>query len=238
MADYMDFGFGSGDDDIGKKIKKFVGKEGENYRLSFVWWPTVGGKLDLSAPSPRFVGVKRHYIQGVGYVLSKGPAWDQLAGGAPKTAIATIVAVWPTDKKGNLDKSRFTNGDVETVPWIFSGDKYDQLKRRHDEFPLGSHDLAIACTESQYQKMDISPCRESLFRKCVESDNDKLIEIARNIQSAVTSIEANIRNELARDLTLDQIREKLGGSPNGSAGGSPSGVSAADVDNLLDNLID
>ena len=120
-------------------------------------------------------------------------------------------------------------------PWIFAKDKYEQLKRRHDEFPFGQYDLAIACTDTQYQKMDLSPCRESLFRKVLESD--KMKGMADGVVSQVNAIAANIQDILARDVSIEKIREKLGGAPpsNVSAVGG-GGANTAAIDDLLDDV--
>jgi len=237
MSDFVEFGFGTGDDAIGGgRVTRFKGKEGENYRVSFVWWDEGdGGVPDLDAATPKFVGTKRHFINGVGYVLAAGPEMQKLAGGPPKTTIATILAIWPTDKHGTLDKGRFTAGDVTVQPWVFSRDKYDQLKRRHEEFPFGSHDLAIACTDSQYQKMDLSPCRESLFRKVLE--NDKLRDkIGSQILATVAELAANIKNDIAQVMTVAQVKEKLGGGGGGTTSNFSAEI-ADDVDDLLDELV-
>lgn len=234
---FIEFGFGENDDRVGgQKFDRFKGKEGENYRVSFVWWPTKadGVTPDIDAKTPRFVGAKRLYIPGVGYVLDKGPEYGQF--GQSKLNVATIIAVWPTNRKGELDRARFASGDVDVKPWIFAKDKYEQLKRRHDEFPFGQYDLAIACTDSQYQKMDLSPCRESLFRKVFESD--KMKGMADGIVSQVNAIAANIQDILARDVSIEKIREKLGGAPvsHGPSGGGGGGANTAAIDDLLDDV--
>jgi len=233
---FIEFGFGENDDRVGgQKFERFKGKEGETYRVSFVWWPTLadGTNPDLNAKTPRFIGAKRLYIPGVGYVLDKGPEYGQF--GQSKLNVATIIAIWPTNRKGELDRGRFASGDVEIKPWIFAKDKYEQLKRRHDEFPFGSYDLTIACTDTQYQKMDLSPCRESLFRKVIESD--KMKGMADGIVAQVNSIAANLQDILARDVSIEKIREKLGGAPVSSGGGSAGGgANTAAIDDLLDDV--
>jgi hypothetical protein len=235
---FIEFGFGEGDDNVsGQKFDRFKGKEGETYRVSFVWWPTkADGSFDLDAKTPRFVGAKRLYIPGVGYILDKGPEYAQF--GDSKLNVATILAVWPTDRKGGLDKARFASGDVDIKPWVFGKDKYEQLKRRHDEFPFGSYDLTIACTDTQYQKMDLSPCRESLFRKVLESEKTK--DLADAIMAQVNALAAQIQGVLARDMTVAQIRDKLsggsgGGGSTGGNGGS-TGTNSAAIDDLLDDM--
>lgn len=239
--DYMEFGFGSGDENLGGgKFKTFKGKEGERYRVSFVWWPTKEKKLDFSG-SPLFTGAKRLYIPNVGYILDKGPEYTKLANGPSKPTVATVICCWPVDRKGVLDKTRFSAGEYEVMPWVFSKDKYDTLQSRHAEFPLGESDLNIHCTDSQYQKLDLSPCRDSLFRKCVE--NEKIQHIATAIIASVAQIiganEAGepvaLRSTVARDMPIEKIREKLGQSGGGP---SHSPNTTAQVDDILDDLVD
>jgi hypothetical protein len=228
---FKDFSFGSGDKDIGKKSQRFKGKEGETYRVSFVWV----GKDEEDNDVCRFTGCERHYVQGVGYFLHKGPEYARIAGGPPKQAVATILVVWPTDKNGRLNKDAFGRGEGwEVKPWVFSAERYEQLARRNEQFPLHEFDLTLACTDSQYQKMDLSPCRESLFAKLAEADNEKSTNILKAITAEVEKAEKGIRDDMARDVSLDKIREKLGGSSATPA----SGGAAENVDGLLDNLLD
>ncbi|MDB4278196.1 hypothetical protein N9917_01200 [Deltaproteobacteria bacterium] len=229
-SDFIEFGFDDNDSSFKKSASRFKAKEGETYRMSVVWWPEADGKINLDAKSPRFVGAKRAYIAGVGYVLANNAEVAKLAGKPAKPAIATIMAVWPTNNAGSLDKARFVAGDVAVMPWIFSQDRYEVVKRRHEEFPLGAHDITFACTDTQYQKGDISPCRESLYRKVLEEP--KLKAIADFIAGEVSRIADNIHGEVARDMTLAQIREALGGE----ASGPVSAGASEDVDGLLDDL--
>ncbi len=237
MSSYMEFGFGQDDSNIGAKGKRFKAKEGETYRVSFVWWPGIEeGKPNLDAPTPKFIGCKRLYAQGVGYFMDKGPEYSRLAGGAPsKMYVATVICKWPTDSRGNLDKSRFANGDYEINSWVMSVDKYRSIEMKHKEFPLGQHDVTLQCTDTQYQKIDISPCRESLFRKIIEKDPARAQSIIEAIQAAAK----DVPRDLAQDLTLDQIREKLGkaggASPVASTG--PTSNSSADFDGMLDDIL-
>jgi hypothetical protein len=235
-SSYMEFGFGQDDSNIGAKGKRFKAKEGETYRVSFVWWPGLEeGKPNLDAPTPKFLGCKRLYVQGVGYFMDKGPEYARLAGGGPsKMYVATVICKWPTDSKGNLDKGRFASGDFEINSWVMSVDKYRAIESRHKEFPLGLHDVTLTCTDTQYQKIDISPCRESLFRKILEKDAER----AQSLMEAIQAVAKDIPRDLAQDLTLDQIREKLGkggGSPVVSSG--PTSNNSSDFDGMLDDIL-
>lgn len=241
MSGFQSFGFGRDDDSIGQKTKKFKAEGGKSYRASFAWWPIENGKLNLDAPTPEFVGGNRHYLEGVGYFLNKGPEFTKLAGSPPKTSIGTILIIWPTDAKGELDKNRLANGEFEVMPWIFGGDKYRQLSNIHSEFSLGQHDVKITCTDTQFQKMTFTPCKESILRKL--SENPKASEHVNQIIAMVSELSGNLQNDIARDLTLDQIREKLsGGSGGGSfkksdGGGGGGTVDSKEVDSMLDNLL-
>ena len=231
----LEFGFGDNDEKVGVKGKRFKAKEGETSRVSFIWWPGLEeGKPDMDAPTPKFIGCKRLYVAGVGYFMDKGPEYVRLGGGtASKMYAATLICKWPTDSKGGLDKARFAAGEFEVMSWIMSTDKYRSIEARHKEFPLSQHDVTLACTDSQYQKIDISPCRESLFRKIIEKDPAR----AKAIIDEAISAAKELPRDMAQDLTLDQIREKLG---RGGAGPSPGGVvsnNSADFDGMLEDIL-
>lgn len=227
---FSDFGFGEGDGDIGKKTSRFKGKAGETYRVSFPWT-----KETSAGPVVKFTACERHYLAGVGYFLAKGPEFAKLAGPA-KQAVATIIVVWPTDKSGQVNGQALANGEgIEVSSWVFSSERYDQLKRRNNEFPLHQFDLTMACTDTQYQKMDLSPCKNSTFASLLASDKARAKEIVAGINASIADLEKNIKNELARDLSLDKLREKMGGAS--ASAGSGGGVTD-DVDAVLNNLLD
>lgn len=235
MSSYQEIGFGVNDSTIGTKGKRFKAKEGETYRISFVWWPGLEeGKPDLNASTPRFIGAKRLYLAGVGYFISKSPEYERLAGASAKMYVGTVICKWPTDSKGKLDASRFANGDFEINSWVMSVDKYRSIEARHKEFPLGEHDLTLLCTDTQYQKLDISPCRESLFRKIIEKDPTR----AATIIGEAATVAKELPRDLAQDLTLDQIREKMGkggASPVAHTGAASN--NSADFDGMLDDIL-
>ena len=237
-SSFMEFGFGEGDEKVGLKGKRYKAKEGETNRVSFVWWPGLEEyKPQLDANTPKFIGCKRLYLPGVGYFMDKGPEWVKLAGGAAsKMQCGTVICVWPTDSKGNLDKRRFGEGDFTVMSWVMSTDKYRSIEARHREFPLGSHDVTLACTDTQYQKIDVVPCRENLFRRLVEKDPNK----AKLIMDSAIEVAHDLPRDLAQDLSLDAIREKLGkggGSPIGGGGAGPVSNSSENFDDLLNEVL-
>jgi len=240
---FTEFSFDQGDDAVQTRAKKFKGEEGRIYRLSFVWFEGLDDGADallksMSAgddekdPAPKFIGAKRHYKPGAGYFLHKGPEYSKIAGGPPKMQVATIIVSWPCDSKGNVTS---IDQPPAVMPWIFSADKYDAIKGNHGQFPFGKHDLIAKCTRAQFQNFTFTPAKNNAVRKLIESGKAPAI-IDHIIDSAI-EIKGNIKNEIARDLTIDQIREKLG-----EEGSSPVGDVApatnADIDNALDGILD
>jgi len=224
MSEYKEFGFGENDDDIVSGSKRFKAKEGEMYRASFVWWPgSEDLKPNLAAATPKFIGCKRLYLPGVGYFLDKGPEYRKLAGTEPKITVATIICVWPIDKKGNIITSKLEAGEYAVQPWMFSNDKYNAIGQNHTQFPLNDHDITMSCTDTQYQKMTFAPCRESLFKMMMDKNSTKI----QKILTEVKEVAATIATELARDLSVDQIRAKLAGGGGGGGGGGKGGGTGA-----------
>lgn len=241
MSGFQQFGFGQGDTSVGKKGQRLKMDKNETARVSFLWWTGLAdGKLNLSDGStPQFVGAPRHYMKGVGYFINKGPEYTKLAGEPPKVRINTIVVKWPMKSNGKLDADAIQDGRFDVLYWVFDEGKYDEIKPIHGEWPLHSHDLKIKCNDAQFQKMSFSPCRDSILRKLV----DKNAPLVDQIISAGQALLPNVQNEVGRDLTLDQIREKMnggGGSGGGIGGGSPINDAAAteEIDDALDNLLD
>lgn len=235
MTSFQQFGFGRDDDNIGGPKKRFKAQEGRRYRISFGWWKGVDdGDLKMDAPTCEFVGAPRNYIPGVGYVINRGPEYTKIAGEPPRMSIGTIIVVWPLDSKGNLDKNAIANGDVDVQPWIFSQDKYKALEPIHKEFHFGQHDVTINCTDTQYQKMTFSPCKDSILAKVKEKGGS----LYENLVGQIALVAANIQGEIGREMTLDQIREKMSGNSTGGASTPAPAVATEDIDNLVDNLLD
>lgn len=243
-TNYTEFGFGEGDESLNStKFERFKAKEGQTYRMSFVWFPEEGGRPDLTK-SPRFVGAKRFYIKGAGYVLDKGPEMATLADGPSKTTVATIIALWPVNRKDNkVDMIAVNNGDYQIVPWVFGQPTYEQLKRRNGEFPFGQFDISVNCVDTQFQKIDIASCRDGVYNALNTKTEALYQSHVLPMLDTIHAIEANIQGLIGRDMTLAQVREKLGVAGTPGAGGSGSGgtriaTSHAEVENLLDGLMD
>lgn len=247
MSGFMEFSFGEGDGHISGRQKKFKAQEGKTYRVSFIWVKGLEtGTLDFGSEDtpgkPKFVGGQTHFIPNCGFVLNKGPEYTKLAGDAPRSRIGTVIVIWPTDKSGKLDKALLANGEGEVLPWIFSGDKYRSLGQIHDEFPLVDHDITMACTDAQYQKMTFTPCKENLLKALIgKVDNPTAVSTVARLISEAQQIVNNLPNEIGKDWTIDQIREKMSGGSGGSpmvGGGNAAAEAGGDIDNLVDGLLD
>lgn len=221
----------------GDNTPRFKGKKGETYRISFAWWP-IGedGQLNLSVKKPKFIGGKRTYIPTVGYVLYKGPEYNGLGGNEPKIAIGTVVVVWPTDKAGNVDQDRLNRGDYKVSSWVFGEQRYKVLENSWRDWPANEHDVTALCEDEQYQKMTFNPCKQNLLRQILTSSSEKHKTLAADITAKVKAMAAKIGNEVARDLTVEEIKLKLG-KGGASPVTAPSGMSSQ-VDEMLGNILD
>lgn len=228
---FVDMTFGENDNHVGNKTRRFKGREGEQYRVSFAWYhKKEDGSLDLN--KPHFIGCNRHYIKGAGFVLDKGPEYAKLAGGPAKQAVGTVIVVWPTDGSGNLDTEKFKSGQgFQVMPWVFSGKVYRDIRNICSEFGPADHDIKISCEDTQYQKMTFTPARQSIFAQLQNSEKGS--DMHSVILEEVEKISESIAMDMAQDLTLDQIKERLGGTP-----ATPTNVGGANenVDALLDGL--
>jgi hypothetical protein len=191
----------------------FWAEVGRTYRVSFIWWKGLeDGKPDLDQPAPQFAGGNTNFIPDVGYVINKGPEYNKLAGDdAPRMRIATVIVVWPTDAGGTVDKTALSRGEIDVLPWVMSGDKFTSLKLINKEFPFGLHDFTMTCSDTTFQKMTFQPCRDSLLRALM--NNPKAAAIVADLIATAQVVAANIGNQIGRELTVDEIRDRLARIP-------------------------
>jgi len=256
MSNFQQFGFGQNDTGIGSRAEKFKGEKGKSYRIGFAWWKGID-KDDFGVESltpqpkgdseeeqedakvlltPNFIGGPRNYIQGVGYVINKGPEYTALAGQPPKMMIATIIVSWPLGKNGQPTKESLFSGMPDVMPWIFSQDKYEKLKKMHmSGYPMHSFDVQIDCEDTQYQKFNFLPAQQSIFKEMLKSSNDQGREIAKHIIERVRALAPNLEREIGQNLTIDQLREKMGVETSGPVGNVVAGDQ--EVDGLLDSML-
>jgi hypothetical protein len=233
------FTFNSGDENIGRRGKRFKGEGGRTYRLSFAWWEGLDeDRFDLDDNNPLFTGKDRVYIEGCGYIEATHPDIVKYSkdGKPARTSIATVVVKWPTKPQGSLDEQRFKDGDYEVLPWIFGEDKYKSFGPVNEEFNFGSHDLKAQCTDTQFQKMTFTPCKASLLRKLIESGAKGKAHVDR-ILGEVKGIVATLDDDIARTMTPEQVKAKLAGGDN-AATAVGDATAGHEIDDLVDGILD
>jgi len=252
MTNFQSFGFGQNDTGIGSRAEKFKGEKGKSYRIGFAWWEGMEGDGDFTAEgltpkseseednlalTPKFVGGPRNYIQGVGYIVNKGPEYTALAGQPPKMMIATIIVSWALNKQGQPDKDSMLSEMPDVMPWIFSQDKYEKLKKMHmSGYPMHNGDVQIDCEDTQYQKFNFLPAQQCIFKEMLKSKNTQGQEIARHIIERVRALAPNLEREIGQNLTIDQLRDKMGVETSGPVGNVVAGDQQ--VDDLLGSMLD
>lgn len=232
---FTDFSFGSGDEGLGKKIRRFKAEKDRTYRMTFCWYKDFDaeGNPVNETTNIRFTGCERVYKQGVGYFLYKGPAYAEF--GTPKQTVATVVCVWPTDREGNLDMASFKNGTGWAVmPWLFDPEKYATIKNSNKRSPLIECDIAVSCTDAQFQKMTFAAERDNLLLGMLRGKSAMHRDIAKKIIEQAKACGEGIHREMARDLSVEEIRNLLGGDSGGPVG---SNATSKDVDAMLDGLL-
>lgn len=231
---FFDFSFGSGDDTVGKKSKRFKAEKDRTYRMTFCWYRDFDGDIPVNkSDNVRFTGCERVYKAGVGYFLYKGPGYAEF--GTPKQTIATVVCVWPTDKEGNLDVASFKNGTGWSVmPWLFDPEKYATIKNANKRFPLIEHDISPTCTDAQFQKMTFASEKDNLLMGMLRGSSAFHRDVAKKIVEQAKAVAEGIHREMARDLSIEEIRSLLGAEGAGPVGNN---AAAQNVDAMLDNIL-
>lgn len=200
--------FGFENEDIkGGMFEKYKGKKNEIHRNAIVY----------TDPKAMFVGSKIHFKDRF-FLCKKGKCCDIL--GPSKWRVGATLIKYATDKLGNVKKP-FA---YELLPWIFSEQTYLKLKTVNGEFPLASHDIKVACTNEEYQHLDITPCNESIWT-AKDPVKKVVLEQAKPIWDF-------IKKSIASDLSTEEINELLGIS--GVVGSDPT--QKLDLDNVLDNV--
>lgn len=243
MSGFSEFTLNDTTNVLREKSQRFKVEDGKSYRLSLVWW---GDNPEFNDDAPKFIKAARYYKEGLGYVIhdqDNDREYRELLKDRPRDVFATVCIVWQTDD-GALDTQAFASGKgYKVLPWIMSQDKLSTLLRVHKNFGLGNVDLAITCPKGggQYQKMEVMPVNRSvkgcshgnLYRLANESKKDPMKKLSGDINAAVASIVDGLRDQIGRQYTIPEIKEKLYGT-TATGGGT---VGADNPDDVLDNIL-
>lgn len=208
----IDFGDESISDD---KASKYKGVQGQTDRIGLI----LTEKFKLKK-------AKSHFMFGQ-YVLCKSGLCCELAPKPSEFRIGAVVIQYATTKNGELKKPF----SYELKPWVFSEKKFLSLKRVNEEWKLEEHDLKVLCKEAQYQQLEFTACKESLWQK-----NDKL---KAEVLAAIPGVMKQVW--LGKDLTPDELKELAGMASEGveaAEGGTTAkaDVSDEDYNDILENL--
>jgi len=150
--------------------------------------------------------------------------------GPPEQRFALTLFHYLTDNDGNLIDPTKCQGRVKT--WAISEARYEELSNLHRSWPLldlgwgsGQHDMLLACTEEQYQRMNFTPCPEAHWKK-KESWYKALKE-------KEISAQPKVKMTLGRKMSDTEIMEMLGTALPSQTGGTDN---AGDVD--LSDIVD
>lgn len=250
------FGFGAGDEKVkDSKYRKFDPKDGQNYILSFGWWLDSTTMKPPETPTitdnmlPGFTARKCYFIQNVGSIMDTGsPEMMKLASDPPTQRIATVVIQWPTEptKGGALGISmkKVQEGQYDILPWFITPGIYEQLKNIHFNSPFSSFDLSVSCRGSgKTRKLQYVSKANSMgmLRQIYSSEKESAKALAATIFSGVNEVigydsmgePTGLMDQIARPMSLDKLREKLGHSMVAP----PSGMNTMQFNEKLDDLL-
>lgn len=198
----------------------------------------LGKSLDQLSPADmldtseaRFKTASASFKEGIGYVewpkklsAEEEKVWKKL--GEKREYVFTVLLQYPTDREGELDRERLAK-NWRVLPWRFAPDKYDVLRKinkglTESNSTIAGVDLHFACTDTNYQKITITQAGP-----CVYLKNEKFRQVV--LEKAI-----GLYDKLTlRQLTTDELREKLGLGPAASAAGGDTGE---DFSNLLSGV--
>lgn len=169
---------------IGNRVDRYKARKGYVDRIALLWG------------AARFKVADTHFHTR-GFICKGGVCCERL--GPPKKKIGTVIVVYPTDSKGNIDERRIN--EIQVVPWVTNDITFAQLRDIHNEYSLNDHDIGVKLDgEETYQKVILQNKKECLFRK-----NPQLV---KKLEAEGEKIFANLY--LAKDLSEIEIRELLG----------------------------
>lgn len=195
-------------------------------------------KLDLSEVHFKKI-VSIFGGEGIGSVISRygkdGAAadevWKRL--GEPKTHYTTVLVIYPTNASGELDKNQIKSWAANPIlkPWKFSPKRYEAIWKcnrglQKNGASIADQDLLLDCKEAQYQQIEITGDGKGTY---LRSEGLKRLIL----EKAVALYDKLVP---CREMTTDQLREKLGLS-SGSSSGSVSDVSSDEFNNLVENMV-
>lgn len=189
--------------------------------------------LDMS--EARFRTITSSYKQGLGYLEwpkkltpEEEKVWKKT--GDKKDYVVTLLLQYPTDKDGEVDRDRLAKGWA-IKPWRFPAKIYEQIRKANKGAAehgnsVASIDLNIFCEDAKFQKISVTSSGPCIYLK-----NDKFKRVV--LEKAVSMYD---KLSPFRQLTTDELRDKLGMTGGSSGGGGGGADFGDDFNNALANV--
>jgi len=156
--------------------------------------------------------------------------------GAPNQKFGVVILHYQADGEGNIVDESKCPGTLKI--WVLTESKYQELSGVHKQWPLldsgfdkPQHDLLIACTEEQYQRMTITPCPKAHWKSREAWYKALLLRVDKSKDRLALSV--------GKKLPESEVLEILGLAVQTAAGtpGQPPTQGPGDID-LSDILAD
>ncbi len=208
------------DDVQSSKFKNYKGEDGKTDRLGLVFPDEAyanGKKI--------YCGTKIHFEQKTKkYFICKSTDTDKqiccttpYSGNKNSWRLGAVVVKYNLVKEDGKTKLK----GWEVLPWAFSENVYNKLKKQDGKFPLNKFDIEIEYKkQGQFLNSEITPCNDSIWRK-----NPELMKKVLALYPAALE---DVKGNLAKDLNIEEIKELLGIDTPGSQDAATD-VSIGDV---------
>lgn len=178
------------------RFPKLKMKKGDTFRVGIVHFSEnkvfVGAKVHIKKNGPSFLCLSTKDKKEICCTHN----WE---GRIPRYRIGCILVKYQIDNDKN-GKPVFKG--YELVPWIFWESMYNKIVLADKEFPIAKHDIKLHCTNTDYQTIDITSCRESIWTSNSEM-KEKIIKEA-------TPLLETLKDNIAANLSISEIKELLG----------------------------
>ena len=122
--------------------------------------------------------------------------------GEPGKKFGTVVLKYSTDQFGNI--LNYDNLGFDLFAFIFSTDKFPVLRQMHREWGLVEHDVLLACSDLQFQKMAMQPTRESLWRMLPQEKQDTIVTRAKELY------DTQLKKQFGKSMSDQEVLVTIG----------------------------
>ncbi len=188
----------------------------------------------LDTSEARFKTVTASFKKEIGYVAwpkNIPPAEEKVwaKAGDRKDYVITVLLWYPTDREGEVEKERLKHFRV--LPWRFTPEKYDTFRKINKGLQEGNSsisqvDLNFSCSDTQYQKITITQAGPAIYLKNAQ--------LKRAVLDKAVALYSKLNP--FRELTIDELREKLGMPPVGGSSSGGSDFSGEDFSAVLSGV--